>query len=112
MIAPRRLSLIATSTLAAIASAGVFAQAPAPAAAPADLPKPKCEAPGDYPSKLSSENQRRMWGKSRDNYLECMKKFISEQQAAAEPHIKAGNAAIADYNAAIKRFNEQMEAPQ
>jgi len=112
MNALRRIALIAAAAVAAVASSFLFAQTPAPAAAPADLPKPKCEAPGDYPSKLSSDNQRRMWGKSRDNYLECMKKFITEQQAAAEPHIKAGNAAIADYNAAIKRFNEQMEAPQ
>ncbi len=112
MNAPRRIALIVAATVAAVASSFAFAQTPAPAAAPADMPKPKCEAPGDYPSKLSSDNQRRMWGKSRDTYLECMKKFITEQQAAAEPHIKAGNAAIADYNAAIKRFNEQMEAPQ
>jgi hypothetical protein len=110
MNAPRQIALIAAAAVAAAASSFLFAQTPA--AATADMPKPKCEAPGDYPSKLSSDNQRRMWGKSRDNYLECMKKFISEQQAAAEPHIKAGNAAIADYNAAIKRFNEQMEAPQ
>ena len=112
MDAPRLFALIVAATVAAVASPFAFAQTPAPAAAPADMPKPKCEAPGDYPSKLSSDNQRRMWGKSRDTYLECMKKFIAEQQAAAEPHIKAGNAAIADYNAAIKRFNDQMEAPQ
>lgn len=99
-----RLALIVA---AAAASTALCAQAPAPA----DAPKPKCESPGDYPSKLSSDAQRRMWGKSRDAYLECMKKFITEQQTASDPHIKAANAAIADYNAAIKRFNEQMESP-
>jgi hypothetical protein len=104
-------ALRALVSIAALATAAVVSTAPL-AQAPADPPKPKCEAPGDYPSKLASGNQRNMWGKARDLYLDCMKKFIAEQQALSDPHMKAANAAIAEYNAAIKRFNEQMEAPQ
>ena len=112
MNSSRRLALVVATTLAIAASTALFAQAPAPAAAPAVVPKPNCQSPGDYPSKLSSGNQRAMWGKARDGYLDCLKKFIAEQQALSDPHFKAANAAIADYNASIKRFNEQMEAPQ
>jgi len=109
MITPRRITLIAATAAIALASAASLAQAPAAAG---ESPKPKCEAPGDYPSKLSSEIQRRLWSKSRDAYLECLKKYIAEQKDLSESHLKAGNAAVAEYNAAVKRFNEQMEAPQ
>ena len=104
---PLVAALAATALLAA--SGASLAQTPAPAAA--EPPKPKCEAPGDYPSKLASDLQRQRWMKNRDTYLDCMKKFVTEQQALAEPHIKAANAAVTEYNNAIKRFNEQVEAP-
>jgi len=107
-----RHGFIAAAATALFATSTAFAQAPAaPAAAPADQPKPKCEAPGDYPSKLASDLQRQRWGKQRDTYLACMKTFVTEQQALAEPHIKAANAAIAEFNEAVKRFNAQMESP-
>jgi hypothetical protein len=109
MITPRLVIRLAAAAVAALLSTAPLAQAPAPAA---EMPKPKCDVPGDYPSKLSSEMQRRLWAKSRDAYLECLKKYIAEQKDLSETHLKAGNAAVAEYNAAIKRFNEQMEAPQ
>ena len=39
-----------------------------------------------------------------------MKKFISEQKALAVPNIRAYNAAIDEYNANIKVYNEQFES--
>jgi len=111
-MAKHRQGFIAAAAAPFLAAAVVaWAQTPAPAAAPADMPKPKCEAPGDYPSKLASDMQRQRWAKNRDTYLDCMKKFVSEQQALADPHVKAANAAITEFNAAVKRFNEQMESP-
>ena len=38
-----------------------------------------------------------------------MKKFIDEQQALAQPHVKASNAAIAEYNEAVKAYNDQIQ---
>jgi len=43
------------------------------------------------------------------DYVDCLKKFINEQQALAEPHIKASNDAINDYNAGVKEYNAQIE---
>ena len=107
-----RQGLIAAAAAPFFAAAvTAWAQTPAPAAAPADMPKPNCQAPGDYPSKLASGIQRERWMKNRDAYVACMKQFVSEQQALADPHIKAANAAIAEFNAAIKRFNEQVDNP-
>ena len=105
--------------VAAIAFAGVAAQAgaqtaTAPAtAAPAPsapIPKPECGAkPGDYPGNLASDNQKRAWQKEYVAYIDCLKKFVEEQQALAEPHVKAANAAINEYNAGVKAYNDEIQ---
>jgi hypothetical protein len=88
-----------------------FAQ-PAPAPAPAaDVPVPKhaCAKPGDHPGGLASDTQRRAWQKEYVGYTDCLKKFINDQKAIAEPHVKAYNAAVDEYNESVKTFNEQIE---
>lgn len=107
--------------VAAIAFAGVAAQAgaqtttapPPAAAAPessAPIPKPECGAkPGEYPGNLASDNQKRSWQKEYVAYIDCLKKFVEEQQALAEPHVKAANAAINDYNAGVKAYNDEIQ---
>lgn len=110
----------AALAIAAVACAGfavqAAAQAPAPAATPpsaastAPAPKPECgDKPGEYPGNLASENQKRNWQKEYVAYIDCLKKFIEDQQALAEPHIKASNAAINEYNAGVKAYNEQVQ---
>ncbi|HTL76359.1 MAG TPA: hypothetical protein VL654_08560 [Casimicrobiaceae bacterium] len=109
----------AALVVAAIAFAGVAAQAgaqtaTAPAtAAPASsapIPKPECGAkPGDYPGNLASDNQKRAWQKEYVAYIDCLKKFVEEQQALAEPHVKAANAAINEYNAGVKAYNDEIQ---
>lgn len=106
--------------LAAIAFACAAAQAPAqtpaaPAAAAAPgssapVPKPECGAkPGEYPGNLASDNQKRAWQKEFVAYIDCLKKFVEEQQALAEPHVKAANAAINEYNAGVKAYNDEIQ---
>jgi len=82
---------------------------PAPAAAAAPVPKHSCTKPGDFPGSLATDNQRRNWQKGYVEYVDCLKKFINDQQALAEPHIKASNDAINDYNAGVKEYNAQIE---
>lgn len=93
--------------VAGAAVAPVFAQTPASSDAP--VAKPNCTLPGEFPGSLASDRQRQQWQKEYTGYSDCMKKFISEQKALAEPYLKAYNAAIDDYNAHIKTFNEQIE---
>ena len=110
--------MIARTTLAAIAAAALvsapLAQAQAPAAAPAaaadaSVVKPNCTKPGDVPNSLSSENQKKAWQRDYTAWGDCMKKFINDQRALAEPYNKAANAAIEDYNGTVAKLNDQIE---
>ena len=89
----------------------LLAQTPAggTAAPAAPVPKHSCTKPGEFPGNLASDNQRRNWQRSYVDYVDCLKKFINEQQALAEPHVKASNDAINDYNAGVKEYNAQIE---
>jgi len=99
----------------AFAAAPVLAQntTPAPSAAPAtpaaDVPKHNCTKPGEFPTSLSSDTQKRTFQKDYVAYTECLKKFALDQQRLAEPHTKAANDAATEYNAAVKTFNEAVE---
>lgn len=98
-------TLIYLSALVALAvGAPVLAQT---AAAP---PKHNCARPEEFPGRLASDLKLRSWQRAYLAYTDCLKQFIAEQQAIAEPHIKAGNAAIAEYNSATKEFNAAIEA--
>lgn len=103
MTSSRLMCLLLASACAVAASAQT---APPPDAAVA---KPTCTLPGEFPGSLATDRQRQTWQKEYTAYSDCMKKFISEQKALAEPYLKAYNAAIDDYNANIKVFNEQIE---
>ena len=87
-----------------------FAQQ-SPSASPSSAPGPKhsCVKPGDFPGNLATDNQRKNWQRSYVEYADCLKKFINDEQAAAEPHIKASNDAINEYNSAVKEYNAQIE---
>ncbi len=80
-------------------------------------PAPNCEKPGDPPAsggleiaKDAAERKRSNWSKSMKAYIDCLKRFVEEQQAAAAPHVKAANAAVDELNKAIKIYNDQIEA--
>ena len=106
------VAAIAFAGLAAQAGAQTTPAAPA-AAAPASsapIPKPECGAkPGEYPGNLASDNQKRAWQKEYVAYIDCLKKFVEDQQALAEPHVKAANAAINEYNAGVKAYNDEIQ---
>jgi hypothetical protein len=105
-----RRPLLILFTVTAFAGAA-YAQSPAPAAAAGDasVAKPNCPKPGEMPGPLSSELQRRGWQRDYTAWGDCMKKFINDQRALAEPYNKASNAAIEEYNNAVKVYNEQIE---
>ena len=102
----------------ALAAGGAFAQTTAPVA-PTMTPAPNCEKPGDPPganttemSKSAVELKQANWSKNMKAYFDCLKRFIDEHQAAAAPHLKAANAAVDEYNKAIKTYNDQIAARQ
>jgi len=109
----RTIRAFAGIALACAAVAAMSQQPAAPAAAPAatsaPVPRPACTKPGEFPGNLASDNQRRAWQKSYVEYVDCLKKFIGEQQALAEPHVKASNDAINEYNEGVKAYNAEIE---
>ena len=106
----RTISIFTGIALAATAAGALAQQAAGPSAAPAaPVPKHACTKPGDFPGGLASENQRRNWQRGYVEYTDCLKKFINDQQALAEPHVKASNEAINEYNNGVKEYNSQIE---
>lgn len=96
--------------LVGVFATSAFGQTAAPPdAAEAKAAKPSCTKPGEFPGSLATDRQRQTWQKEYTAYSECMKKFIGEQKALAEPYLKAYNSAIDEYNASIKVYNEQIE---
>jgi hypothetical protein len=117
---PHRHHLILAVSFAtgvALSVAGTtFAQTTAPAT-PTITPEPTCEKPGDAPSSGASElgraaleTKRNNWMRSMKAYLDCLKAFVTEQQAAAAPHLRAANTAVEQYNKSTKIFNDYVEA--
>ena len=109
-IAPLLVALV-------LAAAGAAqAQTTAPAA-PTVTPAPNCEKPGDVPTsgsseigKAAAEQKRAKWNTGMKTYLDCLKKFVEEQQQASSTHAKAANAGVEEYNKAIKVYNDAIAA--
>ena len=122
---PRRARLHATRSFASLVVAfalglAVAGTSPAQTSAPSQAtitPAPNCEKPGDPPAvggtelaKDGAERKRSNWSKSMKGYIDCLKRFVEEQQAAAAPHIRAANAAVDEFNKAVKIYNDQIDA--
>jgi hypothetical protein len=107
MIRIRTLPALAAFALAS--AAGAQQSPPSPPSGDAAVPKHSCTKPGDVPGNLTSDTQRRVWNKEYLAYGECLKKFIAEQKALADPHLKAYNATVDEYNESVKTINEQVE---
>jgi hypothetical protein len=106
----RIIRVLAGAALVGFTAVAMAQQSPAPAAASsAPAPRHTCTKPGEYPGNLASDNQKRSWQKGYVDYVDCLKKFIDEQRALAEPHVKASNDAINEYNDGVKAYNAQVE---
>ncbi|MEP7181814.1 MAG: hypothetical protein ABI886_06485 [Betaproteobacteria bacterium] len=108
----RRAIPVVIALLALVAGTATAQQQPAPAAAS----KHACTKPGEHPGRLASDTQQKTWTRNVNAYLECLKKFVAEEQAIAKPlieqskpHIDAANNAIDEYNKSAKEFREQLE---
>ena len=115
MHARHDLIVAASFTLALAITSTAVAQTGAPPTTTA-TPAPNCEKPGDPPAinrtemgRSAAETKRSNWFKSMRTYVDCLKAFVSEEQAAAAPHIRAANAAAEELSKSVKIFNEQIE---
>ena len=109
--------ILSTLALAlVVAAGGAQAQTTAPAT-PTVTPSPNCDKPGEPPpltsseiGKAAAEQKRGKWNAGMKTYLDCIKQFVAEQQAASSTHAKAANAAVEEYNRAIKVYNDYIQA--
>jgi hypothetical protein len=95
----------AAVVLAAFAAMSLAQTAPPPA----NMPRPACSKPGEFPGRLASDRQIRAWQNELKAYGECVKKFADDQKAISELAIKAGNAAVEEYNAIVKAATDEMK---
>jgi hypothetical protein len=106
-------------TLRAFVAALLFGLA-APSFAQSTTPAPVaphgCIRPDDYPGRLASDMRRNNWVKTANAYLDCLKKYVQEQQGAynkvleqGKPHLDAANASIEEYNKAAAQFKADQE---
>jgi len=117
---PRATALLVATVLAcAVFALPAGAQSPAPAdpaAAPATptitIPKPDCGEKPEHPGHLASDRQKRQWRTDANAYLECFKKFASEQRAIALQYQEAANKLIDQYNTTVKEMQAAAEAAQ
>ncbi len=112
----RRLAFLPPLLAALIFAGGALAQTTAPAT-PTVTPAPNCEKPGEPPAvqtselgKASAETRRSKWTAASKAYFDCLKHFIDEQQQQAALHGKAANAAVDEFNRAIKSYNDYIES--
>lgn len=108
--------LALAAALAAFATSAVAQQ---PAAQPAAaVPPMTCKA-ADMPGERMMEDPaiRRRFERDMKTYGDCVKAYVAERQAAVtslqqqvKAHSDAGNQAVADYNALMKKMNEAQGA--
>ncbi len=94
----------------ALGAAPALAQQPSAGAGGSEaVPKHTCAKPGDSPGNLASDSQKRQYQRDYVAYTDCLKKFVADQNKLAEPHIKAANDTVNEYNEAVKSFNDLVE---
>lgn len=105
------LRTLAVACLIGVAAPTFAQSAPATPVAPHG-----CTKPDEYPGRLASDMRRNNWVKSANAYLECLKKYVQEQQGAynrileqGKPHLDAANASIDEYNKAAAQFKADQE---
>jgi hypothetical protein len=103
-------------TLVAALLFGFAAPAFAQSAAPAPVAPHTCIKPDEHPGRLASDARRSSWVKTANAYLDCLKKYINDQQGAynkvleqGKPHLDATNASIEEYNKAVTQFKAYQD---
>ena len=93
-------------------AAALLVFATAPWAQTADVPKPKCEPKPEFPGRLAMQREavRKVFDSELKAYRACMQAYIEARKAAADANTTAGNAAIEEYNAIMKKIIAEQAA--
>ena len=113
----KTVRILAIAAIAPLAGAA-FAQQTVPATPTITMvPVHNCSRPGPHPGGDARDVLLKAWAKSVTTYLDCVKKFVNDQQAIAKPlmdeakpHIEAANKAIQEYNTAVTELKAESDA--
>jgi hypothetical protein len=77
-----------------------------------DVPKPKCEPIPEHPGRLGMtvESKRKKFNNDVKNYQDCMKAYLDLRNATMKANQEAANVAIENYNALMKKLNDEQAA--
>ena len=85
-----------------------LAQAPAaPAATP--VPSHTCSKP-EFPGRVAPQPKLRRWQADFRTYLDCMKAYLSERNAAIDAQAAKAKAAVDEINAGVAEYNEAVKS--
>lgn len=96
----------------AIAAAALVLSTSAFAATAAEVPKHQCGTAPEVPGRMMG-TQRGVYErftKELKTYQTCMNAYLEERKADSKAHHDAANAAITEYNTAMKAINEAQKA--
>jgi hypothetical protein len=102
------LSVLIAALCAATPALSQTATAPEAHAVAAAVARPSCTKPGEHPGPSASDDRRKGWQREVDTYAECLKRYIEDQKAIANAHVRAANSAIDTFNAHMAEFKEQL----
>lgn len=93
-----------------ILAASLALCATTPFAQTAEVPKHKCEPIPDYPGRLAMQSASRasLFDREMKQYKECMDKYLADRKGMLKANEEAANVAIAEYNAVIKKINDDV----
>jgi len=106
---PKTSALLAGAFLAVAGSPLAQAPAPAPSAPPPTIAAPACTKP-EFPGKVAPQSRQKKWSDEFKAYIECLKGYIGERNAAIEANSKAAKAAVDEFNTNVAEFNEQIKS--
>jgi hypothetical protein len=83
-----------------------------PFAQVSDVPKHKCEPKPEYPGRIAmqSDTRRKLFEREIKQYQECMNAYLDQRKTSMKANEENANAAIAEYNAVMKKLNSDQEA--
>ena len=81
----------------------------APAAPVVTIAGHKCEKP-EFPGKIAPDTRIRKWSADFRLYVDCLKAYIAERNAAIEANSKAAKSAVDEFNTNVAEFNETIKS--
>ncbi|CAG0992951.1 hypothetical protein BURK1_02370 [Burkholderiales bacterium] len=92
-----------------LAAAFAFALPPnSHAQTPQTVPPHKCEKP-EFPGRVSPQAKLQRWTSDFRAYLECVKAYVNERNAAIDAQSKAAKIAVDEFNAGVTEYNETVK---